>query len=176
MIVLLTALQSLGQRSKRAPLVSVHPQYAARHAGALFLPQKDCNTVLVLQAEASVPIVLDAVTEQVSRAAAGQSLLAAAQTSDAEAAAAAALEAAFPMTGIAADHAKEAAGLPHAKKIIYEGDLIDATAAGINTGANAMQLHVSANQSAYSSQLGVQTFVMLYNLQGTLPASAECCT
>lgn len=101
-----------------------------------FQPHMDCNTdTLVLQAEASLHIVLDAVIEQVSRAAAGRSLLAAAQASDAEVATAAALEAAFPsITGFAADYDKAAARLPQGKKIVYEGDLINATAAGIVTG------------------------------------------
>lgn len=76
--------------------------------------------------------------EQVSCAAAGSVLLAHAHAADKEAAAEAALEAAFCSTTSAdAERGHEtevAAAQPQGKKIIYEGDLIAATAAGIVTG------------------------------------------
>jgi len=84
----------------------------------------------------SVPIVLDAIIEQVSRTAAGNSLVAAAQAADQVAAAAAALEAAFPSfsdTGTF-QTAQEAGVKPQGKNITYEGDSVASAAAGIVTG------------------------------------------
>ncbi|DBA96914.1 hypothetical protein WJX82_005465 [Trebouxia sp. C0006] len=92
------------------------------------------------QGEVSVPIVMDAIIEQVSRAAAGQPLLAAAQAADHEAAAAAALEAAFPSNSISAvdtQAASQAAAQIKSqsrKKIVYAGDSVGSAAAGIVTG------------------------------------------
>ena len=93
-----------------------------------------------LQAEVSAPIVLNAMVEQVSHAAAGATLLANAHAADKQAAAEAALEAAFCSTTSAdaeRGHESEVAAVqPQGKKIIYEGDLIAATAAGIVTGTH----------------------------------------
>lgn len=90
------------------------------------------------QAEVSVPVVLNAMIEQVSRAAAGSSLLAHAHAADKEAAAEAAWEAAFCSTasvqGERGHESEVAAMQPEGKKIIYEGDLVAATAAGMVTG------------------------------------------
>lgn len=77
--------------------------------------------------------------EQVSRATAGSPLLADTHEADKQAAAEAAVEAAF-LSATSADtehgHEGEAAAVqPQGKKIIYEGDLLAATAAGIITGA-----------------------------------------
>ena len=86
----------------------------------------------------SVPVVLNAMIEQVSQAAAGSSLLAHAHAADKEAAAEAAWEAAFCSTTSAhAEHGHEsavAAAPSQGKNIIYEGDVVAATAAGIVTG------------------------------------------
>ncbi|DBB00331.1 TPA: Sperm-associated antigen 17 [Trebouxia sp. C0004] len=91
------------------------------------------------QGEVSVPVVMDAIIEQVSRAAAGQSLLAAAKAADQEAAAVAALEAAFPFKSVSA--VDTCAGIQAAevepqstKKIVYAGDSVGSAAAGIVTG------------------------------------------
>ena len=90
-----------------------------------------------MQGEVSVPIVMNAIVEQVSRAAAGQSLMAAAQAADQEAAAAAALAAAFAsFDSSVADAAQEAEDKPQGKKIIYEGDSVALAAAGIVTGVS----------------------------------------
>lgn len=90
------------------------------------------------QAEVTAPVVLNAMIEQSSRAAAGQSLLADAHAADEEAAAAAALEAAFPTTaGTDAEGSvgsAVAAAQPQSKKIVFEGDLLAATAVGAVTG------------------------------------------
>jgi len=97
-----------------------------------------------LQGEVSVPVVMDAIIEQVSRAAAGQSLLAAAQAADQEAAAAAALEAAFPSNSISAvdtQAASQAAAQIKSqsrKKIVYAGDSVGSAAAGIVTGTSCL--------------------------------------
>ena len=98
-----------------------------------------CKCMLGLQSEVSVPIVLDAIIEQVSQAAAGQSLLAAAQAADQEAAAAAALEAAFPSNSISAVDTHAAIQAAEVKPqstrtIIYAGDSVGSAAAGIVTG------------------------------------------
>ena len=91
----------------------------------------------LMQGEVSVPIVMNAIIEQVSRTAAGESLLAAAQAADQEAAAAAALSAAFASfdSGMA-NAAQEAEGKPQGRKIIYEGDSVASAAAGIVTGVS----------------------------------------
>ena len=100
----------------------------------------DCKCMhFGLQGEVSVLVVMDAIIEQVSRAAAGQSLLAAAQAADQETAAAAALEAAFPSNSISAVDARAAnqaaEGKPRGtKKIVYAGDSVGSAAAGIVTG------------------------------------------
>ena len=74
--------------------------------------------------------------EQVSYAAAESSVLADAHAADQEAAAAAAFETAFPSTASPdSDESKLVAAQPQGKKIIYEGDLLAATAAGAITGA-----------------------------------------
>ena len=90
------------------------------------------------QVEVSVPFVLNAMIEQVSRAAAGSALLAHAHAADKEAAAEAAWETAFCSTASAdaeRGHESEVAAMqPEGKKIIYEGDLVAATAAGIVSG------------------------------------------
>ena len=75
--------------------------------------------------------------EQVSRATAGSPLLADTHEADKQAAAEAAVEAAFLSTSADAEQGHEneaAAAQPQGKKIIYEGDLLAATAAGIVTG------------------------------------------
>lgn len=86
-----------------------------------------------------MPVVLNAMIEQVSLAAAGASLLAHAHAADKETAAEAAMEAAFPTTtSTDAEHGHESlvpAAQPQGKKIIYEGDVVAATAAGIVTGS-----------------------------------------
>lgn len=91
----------------------------------------------LMQGEVSVPIVMNAIIEQVSRTAAGESLLAAAQAADQEAAAAAALSAAFASfdSGMA-NAAQKAEGKPQGRKIIYEGDSVASAAAGIVTGVS----------------------------------------
>ena len=94
-----------------------------------------------VQGEVSVPVIMDAIIEQVSRAAAGQFLLAAAQAADQEAAAAAALEAAFPSNSIStvdARAANQAAEVKpqSTKKIVYAGDSVGSAAAGIVTGTS----------------------------------------
>ena len=99
--------------------------------------------MLGLQGQVSVPIVVDAIIEQVSRAAAGQTLLAAAQAADHEAAAAAALEAAFPSDSISAVDtraANQAAEInpQSTKKIVYAGDSVGSAAAGIVTGTSRL--------------------------------------
>ena len=85
----------------------------------------------------SVPVVLDAMIEQVSRASVDPSLQAAAQAADQDAAAAAALEAALASNtsrgAVDGDRALEPQ--PQGKKIIYEGDAVASAAAGIATGA-----------------------------------------
>lgn len=87
------------------------------------------------QAEISVPVVLNAIIEQVSRATAGSPLLADTHKAEKQAAAEAAVEAAFQSTSADHGHESEAApAQPQGKKIIYEGDLFAATAAGIVTG------------------------------------------
>ena len=80
-----------------------------------------------------MPVVLDAVIQQVSRTAVDQSMLAAAQAADQEAAMAAALENVFPNSSGA--HADETTQQHHSKKAIYEGDIIAESAAGITTGS-----------------------------------------
>ena len=101
--------------------------------------------MLGLQGQLSVPIVVDAIIEQVSRAAAGQTLLAAVQAADQEAAAAAALEAAFPSDSISAVDtraANQAAEInpQSTKKIVYAGDSVGSAAAGIVTGTHGSLL------------------------------------
>lgn len=85
--------------------------------------------------------------EQSSRAAAGHSLLADACAADEEAAAAAALEAAFSTTaGSDADHSvgsAVAAAQPQSKQIVFEGDLLAATAAGAVTGTDTCSIFSS---------------------------------
>lgn len=79
--------------------------------------------------------------EQVSRASAGSRLLADAYEADKQAAAEAAVEAAFLSTCADADHSHEseaAAAQPQGKKIVYEGDLLAATTAGIITGMSRL--------------------------------------
>lgn len=90
--------------------------------------------------------------EQSSHTAAGESLLTEAQAASEEAAAAAALEAAFPST--ASTHADcSVASLlatpqPQSKKIVYQGDLFAATAAGIVTGTVVQPRHVGGRNVA----------------------------
>ena len=90
------------------------------------------------QAEVTAPIVLNAMIEQSSHAAAGQSLLADARAADEAAAAAAALEAAFPTTAVTDAERSVGSALtslqPQTKKIVFERDLLAARATGIVTG------------------------------------------
>ncbi len=114
-----------------------------------------CNRMhFGLQGEVSVPIVMDAIIEQVSRAAAGQSLLAAAEAADQEAAAAAALEAAFPSNSIsvvdtrAANQAAEVKPQSR-KKIVYAGDSVGSAAAGIVTGTSWLTVAAALCQAVW---------------------------
>lgn len=93
--------------------------------------------IVVAQGEVSVPVVLDAIIQQVSHTAAGHSLLAAAQAADQAAGAEAALTAAFPSNSSnnsMHDAVSRPGGKPEGKKIIYEGDSVASAAAGIVTG------------------------------------------
>ncbi|KAL0038853.1 hypothetical protein WJX79_010718 [Trebouxia sp. C0005] len=109
------------------------------------------------QGEISVPVVMDAIIEQVSRAAAGKSLLAAAKAADQEAAAAATLEAAFPSLGISTLDTRAAAEAAefrpqNTKKIVYAGDSVGSAAAGIVTGL--LTSNASVNQQLSGGQAG----------------------
>ncbi len=114
-----------------------------------------------LQGEVSVPIVMDAIIEQVSRAAAGQPLLAAAQAADHEAAAAAALEAAFPSNSISAvdtQAASQAAAQIKSqsrKKIVYAGDSVGSAAAGIVTGTSWLTVAPALWQDVWPTYVAV---------------------
>lgn len=81
-----------------------------------------------------MPVVLDAMVEQLSCAAADQAQLA----DDQAAAAAAAADAAFSQAGPASLRAAKAGGhvaeAVHKRRIIHEGDSLAAAAAGLTTG------------------------------------------